>query len=101
LLWEVFVTDQNYCGALNRKPNDPIAKPTWDVFAHQLRSLVPFSVGSMQRAEKSGASFPQVAAGFFGVQPAGDKATHTAEQQWQAESARKVELTPLEKRRRQ
>jgi hypothetical protein len=38
--------------------------------------------------------------GLFGVTPAACKAEHTAEQQRQAESGRKVELTPLQKRLR-
>jgi hypothetical protein len=98
--WETFAKNEDAQGAAIRDPNDPIAAQTRDVFAHILRSLTPFSVSSMQRAGQSGASFPQVAAGFFGVQPAGYKATHTAEQQRQAESARNMQLTPLEKRRR-
>jgi hypothetical protein len=38
--------------------------------------------------------------GFFGVAPAGYKAEHTAEQQQHAESGRKVELTPLQRKMR-
>jgi hypothetical protein len=43
----------------------------------------------------------QIGGSFFRDTPAGYKAEHTAEQQRQAESGRKVELMPLEKLRRQ
>jgi hypothetical protein len=43
----------------------------------------------------------QLVRGFFGGTPFGYKAAHTAEQQRQPESGRKVELTPLQKKLRQ
>jgi hypothetical protein len=98
--WETFAKNEDYRGAMIRNPNDPILQQTKDVFAHVLKALSPFSVESMLRSRGSGASAGQTAAGFFGVQPAGYRQTHSAEQQRQAESGRKVELTPLQKKLR-
>jgi hypothetical protein len=84
-----------------RDPNDPIVQQTKVVFGHLIRSLLPFSVENAMNAGRRGQSAGQIAASYFGVTPAGYKAEHSAEQQRQAESGRKVELTRLQKRLRQ
>jgi hypothetical protein len=85
-------------GGAIRDPNDPITQQAKDVFGHLVRSLLPFSVENAMNARRRGQPAGQIAGSFFGVTPAGYKAEHSAEQQRQAESGRKVELTPLQKR---
>lgn len=68
------------------------------MFAHFVRSFLPFSVENEKNASRRGQPSHQIAGSFFGVTPVGYKAEHTGEQQRQAQSGRKVELTPLQKK---
>lgn len=92
--------NKDYYGAAIRNPNAPLVQQAGDWVKHILKAFLPISARAYMQQQQTGATPMESLRGFVGITPAPGYVTNTSEQQRARESQRRIELTPLERRRR-
>lgn len=94
------MNDKDFFGKAIFDPRDKGMKPYADAAKHILGGFEPMSIANLHK-QGADVSASKGVQSFFGLTPAPSHVTHTGDQQRAAEDARKIELTPLEKKRKE
>lgn len=90
--------NQDYYGTAIVDPSDPYARRQVDRAMHLARAFQPFSFRGPRGQERT---WGQLIQQQVGITPAPGYVVHTAEQEREAEQGRRIQMTPLERLRRE